>query len=202
MSRMTKTVCVASLLLAGSLALTGCASAGSSATAGGTGPASGGSATGASAGVGATVGGGAGGASAGGAGAGGSASCDGGVSAATTGVVLITCDGTAKIHVQDGTVSRDFTGGQCHQAAGVWSASAGVVTEKGVYQGPQVDSVAVNNQSASDKGTIQASVGGTILFADAASLTLSDGGKTAHLSGKTTNESDLPGTQVTVDITC
>lgn len=37
---------------------------------------------------------------------------------------------------------------------------------------------------------------------DNASFDLSDGKKSAHLQGKTTPESDSPGTTVTVDVAC
>ncbi len=45
-------------------------------------------------------------------------------------------------------------------------------------------------------------LGGKSYFVEGASLTLSDGGKDAHLHGTTSKLSDVPETPVTVDVTC
>jgi hypothetical protein len=131
----------------------------------------------------------------------GAASCTGGLTGTEPGVILVSCDGTAKVHVQVGTVAKEFAGGTCYDVAGRWSVTDGVVTERGTYKGPPVDVVSVNNQ-ASGRGTIQVSLGGKSYFVDNASFDLSNGKKAAHLQGQTTQESDAPGTTVTVDIAC
>jgi len=131
----------------------------------------------------------------------GTASCSGGLDGTEPGVVLVSCDGTARVHVQIGPVSKDFAGGTCYDVGGRWSVTDGVVTEKGTYQGPPVDVVSVNNQ-ASGRGTIQVALGGKSYFVDNASFDLSNDKKSAHLRGKTTPESDAPGTTVTVDVAC
>jgi hypothetical protein len=116
-------------------------------------------------------------------------------------VVQIFCDGTARIHVQAGSASKQFTGGQCEQAGDVWEATDGVITQAGVYKGPPVDVVSVNKDS-NGHGTIQLTLGGKDLFVEGASFALSRGGKQAHLHGTTTALSGEPGTSVTVDVTC
>jgi hypothetical protein len=131
----------------------------------------------------------------------GAASCSGGLTGTEPGVILVSCDGTAKVHVQVGSVTKDFVGGQCAVVGDRWSVTDGVVTEQGTYKGPPVDVVSVNNQ-ASGRGTIQVSLGGKSYFVDNASFELSDHKKAAHLQGKTTHESDAPGTTVTVDVAC
>jgi ABC-type nitrate/sulfonate/bicarbonate transport system substrate-binding protein len=83
----------------------------------------------------------------------------------------------------------------------VWSATAGVITEKGTYKGPPVDVISVNKNS-SGGGTIQALLGGKNYFVDGATLNLSDHAQAAHLRGTTTADSDVPGVSVTVDVTC
>ncbi|HEY7143947.1 MAG TPA: hypothetical protein VH637_06840 [Streptosporangiaceae bacterium] len=140
---------------------------------------------------------------AGGSPAAGAASCSHGLTPAVTGVVDVFCSGTAKFHVRVGSVSKDIVGGDCHSVPGdnVWTASAGVITQYGVYKGPAVDSVAVNNTS-SGGGTIQLTLNGKTYLVDGGTFDLSDGAKAAHLRGKATSESDGPGALVTVDITC
>ena len=131
----------------------------------------------------------------------GAAACTGGLTGTEPGVIMVVCGGTATVHVQVGSISKDFTGGQCHVVGSRWSMTDGVITEQGTYQGRPVDVVSVNNQ-ASGRGTIQLSLGGRSYFVDNASFDLSDGKKSAHLRGKTTPESDSPGTTVTVDVAC
>ncbi len=129
------------------------------------------------------------------------AGCSGGLTGTEPGVIQIVCDGTARIHVQAGSVARQFTGGQCEHAGDVWEATDGVITEAGVYQGKPVDVVSVNKDS-NGGGTIQLMLGGKNLFVEGATLTLSDGGKQAHLHGTTTSLSDVAGLAVTVDVAC
>lgn len=132
----------------------------------------------------------------------GAAACNGGLTGTEPGVILVQCSGTARVRVQVGSsVTREFTGGTCASADGDWTMTDGVVTQKGVYTGRPVDVVSVNNQ-ADGRGTIQLTLGGKVYFVDNASFALSDGQKAAHLQGITTNESDAPGTTVTVDVTC
>ena len=128
-------------------------------------------------------------------------SCADGLTGTEPGVVQIFCDGTARIHVQAGSASKQFTGGQCEQAGDLWEATDGVITQAGVYKGPPVDVVSVNKDS-NGHGTIQLTLGGKDLFVEGASFALSRGGKQAHLHGTTTALSDQPGTSVTVDVTC
>ncbi len=129
------------------------------------------------------------------------AACTGGLTGTEPGVILVVCDGTARVHVQVGPVTKDFAGGKCNVLGDRWSVTDGVITERGKYKGRPVDVVSVNNQ-ASGRGTIQLSLGGKTYFVDNASFALSNGKKTAHAQGKTTPESDSPGTTVTVDVTC
>jgi hypothetical protein len=131
----------------------------------------------------------------------GAASCNGGLTGTEPGVILVSCGGTARVHVQVGTITKDFVGGTCAVVGDRWSVTDGVVTERGTYKGPPVDVVSVNNQ-ASGRGTIQVSLGGKSYFVDSASFDLSNDKKTAHLQGKTTHESDAPGTTVAVDVAC
>jgi hypothetical protein len=126
--------------------------------------------------------------------------CSGGLTGAEPGVVRIVCGGPATISVQAGSVSRQFTGGQCAQAGDLWSATVGVITEAGVYKGPPVDVVSVNKDS-SGGGTIQLNLGKKAYFVEGASFKLSDGGKAAHLHG-TTKILPEPGIPVTVDVAC
>jgi hypothetical protein len=197
----TKAIAMAPLILAGLLAVIGCGGAGGSAAAGGSGgsPAAG-------AGGGGQASDGSGGAAAAGSGSGsaaglGPSSCTGGLNGSEAGVILIVCNGTARLHVTAGSLTKEFTGGECKQAGDVWSATDGVITQYGTYKGPPVDSVSVNKNS-SGGGTIQLSLGGKVYFVDGGSFSLSDGGKAAHLHGKTTALSDLPHTPVTVDVSC
>jgi hypothetical protein len=131
----------------------------------------------------------------------GAAACSGGLTGTEPGVIMVVCNGTAKVHVRVGSISKNFVGGQCHVVGHRWSVTDGVITEKGTYQGRPVDVVSVNNQ-ASGRGTIQMSLGGKSYFVDNASFDLADGKQAAHLQGKTTPESDSPGTTVTVDVAC
>jgi hypothetical protein len=131
----------------------------------------------------------------------GAAACSGGLTGTEPGVIMVVCNGAAKVHVRVGAISKDFVGGQCHVVGNRWSMTDGVITEKGTYQGRPVDVVSVNNQ-ASGRGTIQVSLGGKSYFVDNASFDLSDGKQAARLRGKTTPESDSPGTTVTVDVAC
>jgi hypothetical protein len=62
--------------------------------------------------------------------------------------------------------------------------------------------VTVNNQAAANKGTIQLTLCGQVLFADSASFALEGGGSGAHLSGTAQSLPDGPDTTVTVDVTC
>jgi len=139
--------------------------------------------------------------------AGGDAACTGGLTGTEPGVVRITCNGTATIHVVAGGAGKDFHGGVCRSAGDVWSAAAGVIIDTtgthGSYTGPPVDSVAVNNTSDSGKGTIQIVLGGKHYFdLGGAAMTLGAGGKSAHLDGTSDHLSDAPGTKITVDVTC
>jgi len=94
--------------------------------------------------------------------------CTGGLTGTEPGVVRITCDGTATIHVVAGGTNRDFHGGACQSAGDVWSAAAGVIIDvtgtHGKYTGPPVDSVALNNTATAGKGTIQLVLGGKHYF--------------------------------------
>ena len=133
--------------------------------------------------------------------------CTGGLTGDAPGVVRITCDGTATIHVQAGEVNKDFHGGVCHSAGDVWSAAAGVVVDAtgvhGTYTGPPVDSVAVNNTATGGKGTIQLVLGGKHYFdLGNATITLATGGKGARLEGTSEKLSDTPGAKITIDVTC
>ena len=131
----------------------------------------------------------------------GAAACSGGLTGTEPGVIMVVCDGTARVHVQVGQISKDFSGGKCNVLGDRWSVTDGVITERDKYKGRPVDVVSVNNQT-SGRGTIQLSLGGKTYFVDNASFSLSNGKKTAHLRGKTTPESDSPGTTVTVDVAC
>jgi hypothetical protein len=133
--------------------------------------------------------------------------CSGGLKGGEPGVVRITCNGTAELRLQAGSVTRDMHGGECHAAAGVWSASVGVVIdETGTspgYSGPPVDNIAVNNTNTPGKATIQAVIGGKHYFdLGNATLTLSSDSKTAHIAGTSENASDAPGTKIIVDVIC
>lgn len=187
----TRATAMAPLILAGLLAVAGC---GGSGAAGGSAGGSGGQASG---GASASMAAGSGSGSAAGLGP---ATCTGGLNGSEKGVILIVCNGTARVHVTAGSVTKEFTGGECKHAGDVWSATDGVITQFGTYKGPPVDSVSVNNNS-SRGGTIQLSLGGKVYFVDG-SFSLSDGGKAAHLHGKTGALSDLPHTPVTVDVSC
>jgi hypothetical protein len=193
----TTAAAVAPLILAGLLALAGCGgsgAAGSSAASPASGTGSGGQASG---GASASTAAGSGSGSAAGLGP---SSCTGGLTGSETGVILIVCNGTARVHVTAGSLTKEFTGGECKQAGDVWTATDGVITQYGTYKGPPVDSVSVNKNS-SRGGTIQLKLGGKVYFVDG-SFSLSDGGKAAHLHGKTTSLSDVPHTPVTVDVSC
>jgi hypothetical protein len=183
----------APLILAGMLTVAGCGA--SSSGTGGTSPA-GGSTAGVGTGGGSTA------AAAGGSGSSSDSSCTSGLKTTDPGVVGIFCDGTAKIHVTAGSLTKDFTGGQCHQAGDDWTASAGVVTQQGVYTGKPVDVVAINNQATAGLGTIQLTLSGHVFFDDSATFTLLSGGTGAHLSGTAQSLPSGPDTPVTVDVTC
>ncbi len=131
----------------------------------------------------------------------GPAACTGGLTGSEPGVVQMVCDGTATVHLQVGSVTKSFVGGQCHSAGDFWSVTAGVITQVGAYKGPPVDVVSINKNS-SGGGSIQVLLGGKNYFVDGASLTLSEGAKTAHLQGKATAQSDVPGAAVTADVAC
>lgn len=133
--------------------------------------------------------------------------CTGGLTGNQPGIVRITCDGTATIHVQAGDTSKDFHGGVCHSAGDIWSAAAGVILDSsgahGTYTGPPVDSVAINNTDAPGKGTIQLLLSGKHYYdLGEATLTLTAGGKSAHVEGTSHRLSDAPGAKITVDVTC
>jgi hypothetical protein len=194
MARRTRAAAAAPLLAAALLALGGCGGAAASGGTAAGGQAAGGGASGAAASSPATGG-------AGSAGGAGPASCTGGLTGTEPGVVRIVCDGTARIHVTAGSLAKEFVGGQCEHAGDIWSATDGVITEAGTYKGPPVDVVSVNNNS-SGGGTIQLNLGGKTYFVDGGSFALSHGGQAAHLHGKTTALSDVPGAPVTVNVTC
>src|SRR5262245_1882113 len=150
MTTRTRAAVAAPLILAGLLAVGACG--GSSATGAGAGTASSGPAGGTTTTAAAANG--------PGAGTSDASSCTGGLTSAYPGVVDIFCGGPAQIKVTAGSLTKDFTGGSCRQGGGVWSATAGVVTEYGVYKGKPVDVVSVNNQAAAGKGTIQLTLSG------------------------------------------
>ncbi|NJC71154.1 hypothetical protein HC031_15750 [Planosporangium thailandense] len=133
--------------------------------------------------------------------------CTGGLAANAPGVVRITCDGSATIHVRAGEVTKDFHGGACQSVGDVWSAAAGVVIDStgahGTYTGPPVDSIVVNNTDTAGKGTVQAVLSGRHYYnlGDAA-MTVAPGGKSAHIEGTSHPLSDAPGAKITVDVTC
>jgi hypothetical protein len=191
----TRTRALAPLAIAGLLIISGCGGPGGGAASPASGSGGSGQAGGsADPGTGISAGG------SGGAGLG-PASCTGGLNGSEPGVILIVCNGPARVHVTAGSLTKEFTGGQCKHAGGVWSATDGVITQYGTYKGPPVDSVSVNNTS-SGGGTIQLNLGGKVYFVDGGSFSLSDGGQAARLRGKTTSLSDLPHTPVTVDVSC
>jgi hypothetical protein len=133
--------------------------------------------------------------------------CTGGLTSNKPGVVRITCDGAATIHVQAGDVTKDFHGGVCHSAGDIWSAAAGVIIDAtgahGNYTGPPVDSVAINNTNTPGKGTIQVELSGKHYYdLGEATMTLTAGGKSAHIEGTSHRLSDAPGAKITVDVTC
>lgn len=193
MIRTNAAVCAISLTVTGLLAITGCGGSGGGAAA--PGPAAAGTAASTAAST-------AGAASTGSAGAGGASSaCTGGLTGAEPGVVDIFCDGPARVHVQAGSVVKEFTGGKCSHVGDIWTATDGVVTQAGVYKGKPVDVVSVNRDSTGG-GTIQLVLGGKVLLVEGAAMKVSDGGSQAHLQGKTTSSSDEPKLPVTVDISC
>jgi hypothetical protein len=133
--------------------------------------------------------------------------CTGGLTGDAPGVVRITCDGTATIHVQAGEVNKDFHGGVCHSAGDIWSAAAGVIIDStgahGTYTGPPVDSIAINNTNIPGKGTIQVTLSGKQYYdLGEATMSLTSGGKAAHIEGTSHRLSDAPGAKITVDVTC
>lgn len=133
--------------------------------------------------------------------------CSGGLTGSESGVVRVTCNGTADVKIQVPGTSRELRGGQCQSAGGVWSVSVGVVIDEtglhGAYTGPPVDVVTVNNTSTAGKATIQAVLGGKHYFdLGTAALTLSADQKTAHVVGTGDHDSDAPGGAITVDVTC
>lgn len=197
MIRTNGALCASLLALAGVLAVAGCGSGANGGEAANGGNA-GGAATAAGPATSASAGSSAAASAAGGAS---TAACSGGLTGAEPGVVRVVCGGPARIHVQAGSVVRQFTGGQCEQAGDLWSATVGVITETGVYKGPPVDVVSVNKDS-NGGGTIQLNLNRKVYFVEGASLKLSDGGKAAHLHGTTTSLSDVPGVPVTVDVAC
>jgi hypothetical protein len=133
--------------------------------------------------------------------------CSGGLSGQEPGVVSITCDGSATIHISVGEVSQDLHGGQCHSAGGVWSASAGVIIDAtglhGKYAGPPVNNVVVNDTSTPGRGTIQSSLGGKLYFdLGNAAMTVAPDRRSAHLTGTSERASDAPGAKISVTVTC
>jgi hypothetical protein len=133
--------------------------------------------------------------------------CTGGLAGNEPGVARITCNGSATIRVRVGSAGKDFHGGECRSAGDIWSAAAGVVIDAtgmhGKYRGPSVDSIAVNNTDSPGKGTIQVMLNGKHYYdLGEAKMTLTDGGKKAHLQGTSHQLSDAPGAKITVDVTC
>lgn len=134
------------------------------------------------------------------------ASCSGGLTGTEPGVQSVTCDGSAEIRIQAGDVTKDLHGGTCQSAAGVWSATVGVLIDEtglhGTYKGPPVSGITVND-TADGKGTIQADLDGKDYFAlGTAKLTLSPDKKTAHIEGTSDPNSGAPGAKLVVDVTC
>lgn len=191
MIRTNAAVCAISLTVTGLLAVTGCGGSGGGAAA--TGPAAA-TAAGTAAGTAAST------ASTGAAGTS-SVACTGGLTGAEPGVMDIFCNGPARVHVQAGSVVKEFTGGKCSHVGDIWTATDGVVTQAGVYKGKPVDVVSVNRDSTGG-GTIQLVLGGKVLLVEGAVMKVSDGGNQAHLQGTTTSLSDEPKLPVTVDISC
>lgn len=134
------------------------------------------------------------------------ASCSSGLTGNEPGVVSVTCNGSAEIKIQAGGVTKDLHGGTCQSAAGVWSATIGVLIDAtglhGTYNGPPVSGITVNN-TASGKATIQADLDGKLYYdLGSATLTMSADQKTAHIEGTSDPNSDAPGAQIVVDVTC
>ena len=99
---------LAPLILAGLLAVSGCSGSGSA----------GKSAAGSSAASSAAAGGSASTPASSGSGSAGlgPAACTGGLTGAEPGVIRIVCNGPARVHVTAGSLTKEFTGGQCEQA--------------------------------------------------------------------------------------
>ncbi len=132
--------------------------------------------------------------------------CSGGLTGSEPGVVSVTCSGTAEVKIQAGDVTKDLHGGTCQSAAGVWSATIGVLLDAtglhGTYTGPPVSGITVNN-TADGKATIQADLDGKLYFdLGTATLTMSADQKTAHIEGTSDPNSDAPGAEIVVDVTC
>lgn len=193
MIRTNAAVCAISLTVTGLLAITGCGGSGGGAAPGPAAATAGGTAGGTAASAASTASTGVGGAS--------SAACTGGLTGAEPGVIDIFCNGSARVHVQAGSVVKEFTGGKCSHVGDIWTATDGVVTQTGVYKGKPVDVVSVNRDSTGG-GTIQLVLGGKVLLVEGAVMKVSGGGSQAHLQGKTTSSSDEPKLPVTVDISC
>ena len=133
--------------------------------------------------------------------------CAGGLAAGQPGVLSVTCTGTADVRIQVAGLDRDIHGGVCRTAADIWTVAVGVIIDRtgthGTYTGPPVDSVTVNNTTTPGKATIQAVLDGKLYFdLGNAQLTLTDGGRAAHVAGISESASDAPKAPITVDITC
>lgn len=133
--------------------------------------------------------------------------CSRGVKATDPGVVSVHCGGTARFRVQAGSAAKTLPGGDCVSAGDSWSATVGVVIDynglHGVYAGPQVDVVSVNNTTTPGRGTVQVTLDADSYFdLDDAALTLSADHKSAHIEGTSEDLSDDPGAAIVVDITC
>jgi hypothetical protein len=115
--------------------------------------------------------------------------------------VDIDCGGPATIHITAGSVTESITGGTCRQAGTTWTATAGVITQYGVYTGPPVDVVTIAATVGKD-ASVQAELGGKMLLVDSASFALSSGGRSAHVAGTSNRNADIANAPVTVDVTC
>jgi hypothetical protein len=134
-------------------------------------------------------------------------SCSHGLSGQEPGVVRVTCDGSATIHIRVGAVSQDLHGGVCQSSGSVWSAAVGVIIDvtgmHGKYSGPPVNNVVVNDTSTPGRGTIQSVLAGKMYFdLGHAAMTVAPDRHSAHLEGTSERASDAPGAKISVTVTC
>ncbi|MCL2395401.1 MAG: hypothetical protein FWC87_12030 [Acidimicrobiaceae bacterium] len=132
--------------------------------------------------------------------------CMGGLTAKTPGILEFSCNGSAKIHVTVGSVTKDLTGGVCHYIPGqAWSVGWGPFTIAGQYKGKQPDNFTLNTNQT-DPGAHSAGLimmlGGKIYSTTNATITLMGKGAGAHASGTLDPVSASPKAPISVDVTC